>query len=318
MVGALGVAATVIGSDLAGSALVMQVQPWRALWLSHWLGVAGIGLLLFQYDAHRNRADLVALLGLIGAELSAANTGVVVIGVALWATWVLGGPTPGRLSRLAFGATLAMAGQAVLWYVAGLGSTLAFAALEMETGSIVPPVLRNPGFVGALLIAGFLARNFLPRTMLRVALGLGLATLVTVGAVSVQRTVSADLGQMRSVADPASIVRALPRGGSVLWGETGWTAWFVLRYPSYISNMQTAGTVFSREAAMEASRRAHHVEAVLGEQMMMRWRVNEVPNKPIDAGAVVGLCADPMLSAVCVPGTAAIRHRFPFATSAAS
>ena len=143
------------------------------------------------------------------------------------------------------------------------------------------------------------------------ALGLGLATVVTVGAVSVQRAVSADLGQMRSVADPASIVRALPRGGSVLWGETGWMAWFVLQYPSYISNMQTAGTVFSREAAMEASRRARHVEAVLGEQMMMRWRVNEMPNKPIDAKAVVELCADPMLSAVYVPGTAAIPASLP-------
>ena len=64
VVGALGVVATLIGSDLAGSALVMQIQPWRALWLSHWLGVAGIGLLLVQYDAHRNRADLVALAGI--------------------------------------------------------------------------------------------------------------------------------------------------------------------------------------------------------------------------------------------------------------
>jgi hypothetical protein len=137
------------------------------------------------------------------------------------------------------------------------------------------------------------------------------AAVVTVGAMSAQRAFSADVGQMRSVADPASIASALPRGGSVLWGETGWMAWFVLEYPSYISNMQTAGTVFSREAALEASRRARHVESVLGEQMMMRWRVNEVPNKPIDAAAVVGLCADPMLSAVYVPGTAAIPASLP-------
>ena len=318
-VGALGVAATVIGSDLAGgSALVMQVQPWRALWLSHWLGVAGIGLLLVQYDAHRNRADLVALLGLIGAELSAANTGVVVVGLALWATWVLGKPTPGRLSRLAFGATLAMAGQAVLWYLAGLESTLTFAALEMGTGSMMLPVLRNPGFVGALLIAGFLIRDLLPRPLRRAGLTFGMAAVVTVGAMNVQRAFSADLGQMRSVADPVSIVRALPRGGSVLWGETGWMAWFVLQYPSYISDLQTAGTVFSREAALEASRRARHVEAVLGEQMMMRWRVSEMPNKPIDASAVVKLCADPVLSAVYVPGTPRYRHRFPSTTSGAS
>lgn len=306
VVGTIGVAVTLVGSDLAGSALVMQVQPWRALWLSHWLGVAGIGLLLARYDTHRNRADVIALLGLIGAELSAANTGVVVLVVALWATWVLGRPTQGHLSRMALVATLVMAGQAVLWYFAGLSSTLAFAELEMATESIVSPVLRNPALVGALLIAGFLARNVVPGTMLRVAPMLGLAILVTVGTMSVQRAVSADVGQMRSVADSASIARALPRGGSVLWGETGWVAWFVLRYPSYISIMQTAGTVFSRETAIEASRRARHVEAVLGEQMMMRWRVKEMPNKPIDAIAVVKLCADPVLSAVYVPGTVAI------------
>jgi hypothetical protein len=311
MVGALGVAVTVIGSDLAGSALVMQIQPWRALWLSHWLGVAGIGLLLVQHDAQRKQADLAALLGLIGAELSAANTGVAVIAVSLWGTWVLGRATQDRISRLAFGAVLVMAGQAVLWYIAGLGSTLAFAAMEMSGGSIVPPVMRNPGLVGGVLAAGFLARNFLLRPARRVILGSTFTAILMVGAVNVQRAVSADLGQMRSVANPALIVRVLPQGGSVLWGETGWMAWFVLQYPSYISNMQTAGLVFSREAAMEASRRARHVEAVLGEQMMMRWRVNEMPSKPIDASAVVSLCADPMLSAVYVPGTTAMPVSLP-------
>ncbi len=111
VVGALGVAATLIGSDLAGSALVMQVQPWRALWLSHWLGVAGIGLLLVQYDAHRNEQTWSRCWGLIGAELSAANTGVVVLGVALWATWVLGRRVHWvALARMALGATLAMVG----------------------------------------------------------------------------------------------------------------------------------------------------------------------------------------------------------------
>jgi hypothetical protein len=199
----------------------------------------------------------------------------------------------------------------VLWYLAGLGSTLAFTALELATATIVPPVLRNPGLVGVLLIAGFLDRNVLPGPVRRGGLVLMSAAVVTVGAMSAQRAFSADVGQMRSVADPASIASALPRGGSVLWGETAWMAWFVLFYPSYVSDFQTAGVVFSREATFEASRRARHVEAVLGQQMMMRWRVGEMANKPIDAKAVVELCADPVLSAVYVPGAIAMPASLP-------
>lgn len=311
VVGALGVAATLVLSDLAGSVLAMQIQPWRTLWVSHWLGVAGIGLLLVQYDEHRERADLIALLGLIGAELTAANTGAVVLGIALWAALVQRAATPGPWSGLSYLATLVAAGQALCWYVAGFPSTVAFSALESGSDSFLPWALRNPGLVGATLIVGFLARKWIPPSFRDLVRWAAAGAAMIVGAINIERTVTAEVGQMSLIAEPKAVVRALPRDGSVLWGESGRVAWFVLGYPSYISIMQTAGIVFSRATALEASRRAEHIESVLGEQMFMRWRAGKVANKPIDAKAVVALCTDPALSAVFVPGEADVASSVP-------
>ncbi|MEN9313621.1 MAG: hypothetical protein RIS35_14 [Pseudomonadota bacterium] len=316
-VGVAGVIATFVGGDVLGSALVYQTQPWRALWISHWLGMAGLGLLLARAAADRHREDWIAVIGLAGAEFSPGATGWI---VALMTLVVL---IPGRRPlerpwRHAGTLVILLGAHALLWRLLGLPSTWEMReVIGIWTRPMVPPPL-NDSTLWALVVAGLsvlsggilTGRDCRPvatlrppplRSVLALSGVAALATVLWFVVADARRMRAFELDGLFGIANRDEVVRQLPPGGSVFWGMDGRLGWFGLRYPVYLSGAQSAGTVFFRETALEVGRRARHIESVLGDQRYLRRRGAASDGRALDAAAIRELCSDRELSAVHLP-----------------
>lgn len=311
--GAAGVAATLAGADLAGSALVYQIQPWRALWISHWFGVAGLGLLLARVGAFRIRSDAIVAIGLMGAEVSSSLVGWVPAALTLLYVWVLRRPEAVRW-RVHLEVCIALVVlQALAWRIAGLpASWSAREVVRPWTEPSVPAALSDPLLMAVLAIVlcaltGMRSAGWGPEALRKSSTRL--IVMLAAAGMAVAWHVLLEIGRVRQseadtlfgIANRDAVVASLPAQGSVFWGADGRAGWFGLRYPVYLSVMQGAGTVFFRENALEVGRRARHVEAVLGDQRYLRRRHPSAATRPLDATAIRGLCSDPALSAVHLP-----------------
>lgn len=314
--GATGVMATLVGGDLLGSAFVYQAQPWRALWISHWLGVAGLGVLLARAAAERARADWIAVTGLAGAEFSPGGTGWVVALLTLFVLLIPGRWRSGRWWPYAEAIVILLGVHALFWRLLGLPAIWEMGeVIGPWTRPLVPAPLNDPTLM-ALLVAGLAVlsgrvvanpgavaafpRRFAGRIGALLAMGVALV-MAGHGITDGQRMRAFEVDGLFGIANRDDVVLRLPPGGSVFWGMDGRLGWFGLRYPVYLSGAQSAGTVFFRETALEVGRRARHIEAVLGDQRYLRRRSAVSGTRVLDATAIRELCGDPELSAVHLP-----------------
>jgi hypothetical protein len=65
--------------------------------------------------------------------------------------------------------------------------------------------------------------------------------------------------------------RIVPPSAEVFWPESPTSAWLLLDRPNYLSTIQTAGVVFSRDAALELRRRAAALQPILSPQLFLGW-----------------------------------------------
>lgn len=296
-VGLLGVAATLVGSDLLKNVFVTSAQPWRALWLMVLLGNAWIGVLLVRlprsHAAHAmlGWAAFGSMLSHFGLALvPAAQFLLLSLGVA----WIEArrGALEGAVRRLA----VLIVPSVVLFCLSG---TLVFGLSSDNRAQILAfagQVALSGGFVACLLLL-VRARSSLP--------AFAMAVLLVVAAVSFDRRTF----EQRHLGAPATapgMADLVGPGRNVYWsGATRWM-WFDLKRPVYFSCAQGAGALFSRTLSDSFSRKAQALAPLQTQDfskgsLCESWGAAD-PAARVSAYAVATACrALPDLDAVILP-----------------
>jgi len=295
-----GLAATAILAGVLHLVLPMQIQFWRALWISHCLAMGLLPWLALElYRAGDRLSASLLCLGLVAipypggalATLLALITAAEPVSRILsrpgglkaeWFVFVVIGllslPALGELIRYAVGnAQFGLPRRASWLFSIPLAGFLLGAALRTCVG-------RMPRFPGLVLSLGFLS---------------GAACLWDFR----------DDAFRREVEDYSSATRIFPAvggGAQVLWYGNPLAVWTLVQAPSYYSPIQCAGLVFSRELTEECRRRATGLlafeavaEACAGQAELLQREVACVP----DARTLHALCIRfPDLDFVVLPG----------------
>jgi hypothetical protein len=260
---AVALGATFVGADLLHNVLLTSVQPWRALWIVYWMAAAALPFvassLWREGAAGRLMAGLLVFSFITrGLPTSAAAC---VLAVALFhfrsrvaiSSWIV---------RIAL---CALAAGAFVNWLAITSRVHQFASLDSVSpvADFVIRALSKP--LPLLVFAAAVVWFGLPQGRRARAAALAAAGfLVLAAALWDQRLPfrvyieSTDLGS-----HPFSPF--VKRNQEVLWYGNATAPWIMMQRRSYFSDTQMAGQVFSREMAMEFSRRKEAI-APLGFQ----------------------------------------------------
>ena len=298
LVALAGALATLVGGDWLQSALVVQLQPWRALWIASFLTLAGTAILMVRVAAHRGVEDAVLLMGVSAGLLLESRVSpvpVVVVGLLLLALARWPGAATSRWSLVAAGALFL---EALVWCLLDRSNLAAAREIELDTGAVWPLALRDPFLWMALglLVAWVGARSRV--RMLRMVLSVLITVTFSFVVWDWGYVVRNDSAGVARLGNASELRAALPKAGSVYWDGRALVPWIELGYPSYVSEAQTAGIVFFRATAIETMRRTALVASAAGIPPNDRAQLlRQVPPKINLSGAQV-LCRDPALSAV--------------------
>ncbi len=252
-----GCALTVAFCDAIPLLLVVQVQPWRALWMAAAVAPFAAGICLWKLSAagDRGRAAL-AMLAAAWICIQAPPAGPL-LAVAAFGLVRVRGATPSRRMLAGIYAIALLASVPVVaMNVALLARYLAVKPATMPMPLIVVWAFAMPA---PLLVALAFACSRHPRAAVPRALVIALVApaLILVANRWEDRTpakIDADGGFVK-----ADLVRLLDaRKGEVLW-LGGDELWYWTRRPQWNAALQGAGIVFSRDMAILWERRTRAV-----------------------------------------------------------
>lgn len=273
VLGASGLAMSLIGSDLLRIVLIAQVQPWRWLWLSNLLAVIFLPRVFASCwttpDARRSAAILLAAAWVFIDEPYVPAIDVLAF-LAVSAGRRVTDPRQVRLmisgawTMLALG--LVVLAQFVLRVVKQVDALPADRALydspyllelrhwkSWQAGGVIP---------GCLVLAAWWAGQReagRPRAFAVLALGIGLC--VAFAHLAWNAWTRVDLPS-RLYTEFAPWRAAIPQTAQVLWADDAFPTWYLLERPSYWSRSQTAASVYSEAMARELARREFVLHAI--------------------------------------------------------
>ena len=311
---AIGLLAFWLGTGWRHNLLLIQTQPWRALWLLQLGAAPSLAWLLASYW-QRGGVVRLLLLALLIATLTRNNIGgALAIPAAAGLCWAVRRASPPLLSAANCRALTAL--------LLAVGSIWVAEVLKLATdsGVLAPQLIESSaadiwGWTlmrgGALALAG-LALFLLvwrwtagaPRGRTLLAGLLALASLAgavawRIGPPDIAHPMSAQAqDQARAVFLPL-----IPAQAVVYWENDVRASWFLLQRSSYISTPQLAGAAFNRGTALEGARRLLRLRE-LGVQDAVREADDEKAKlamaqlpKPSHAG-LVHVCSDRQLDFV--------------------
>ncbi len=288
IIGGLGVLLALVLGDGLESLLILQVQPWRALWLTHWLGVAGMGLLLIGFSARRDKADLIAGMGLLASELL-ISAGIPILLTTAAALYTYARAPSDKIRK---------------WLPLAMAAGLALALLMSLLGTAATTGMRDLFIGNTLAMMAILGvfYHLIPKLSSAALQGLVVGTAMMVVVVLAWLRISQSLVLLQpkpeTIPAAAGYFQRLPARGSILWAGDIKYPWYQLHYPSYLSRIQITGALFSREKLMEAKRRAAHLEGILGPLDLIQGHAMHLALPEMDKAQIDQLCADPDLSAI--------------------
>lgn len=289
--------------------LLVQLQPWRVLWLVKILAVAAA--MVLARDSWSASSFCRILLGALAACAFTLDSTGLACAVPVLALLVAArrlGLEP-RLAlwlvRVAWGAIAAVIAEKLFWAVPIAFIPLSFTAsssLNPALGDRVAMVFKEAGwfiFPPLLLISWWLL-NKRPRSRywLMSLFAVGLLFLASNWRQTSRQRAAEDALQDYGHAELARIIQARHL---TYWIDGQPQLWLILHRGSYASGMQAAGVVFSRQTAIEADRR------------LARVRRLGLPDSTIDSGSsaaekssavstpiegLVHACHDPILDFV--------------------
>jgi hypothetical protein len=260
-----------IGGDLLRIVIVVQAQPWRALWLAT---VIAVLLLPPTYVAGwcANQLSRCSLLLLAAAwAMPHSVPPLILAALAIVAMTFRTRPLLRQHGRLLEGGAWVAQTMVVV-------HSLAIEQLAVEEGltqlESLPPQLDRlltlshngviPGL--ALLVVGYaVARVRFP--LFVPALTAAIMAMIAVIAMPVAETWAATRYDGAIKESFAAWRARIPPGSEVLWADTQEVGapgtWLLLERPSYMSTTQAPNALFSRTAAIEMARRAAAISRVL-------------------------------------------------------
>jgi hypothetical protein len=255
----LGMIMSLIGADILGSVLLLQLQPWRVLWVANILSLAGTALILYHlcFSKSVNRRILHRFGWMLTLSLAlspfASFPIVAILAVLLWFDHKFGGERP-YSPLLTFTATgtallflMLTAGYIIWFHVWSLGTVLRSETITLTT--LMPIVV-----VSVILLATWsVCAPNTTRSVMNSLAGLFLAVLALL---SWDRR---DDWTSFNDAAPELASRMgieIPRGSTVYWDGPINAVWFGLRTASYFNRSQHSGVVFNRPTAIEFEERA--------------------------------------------------------------
>lgn len=310
-----GTAAAYGFGELAGVVLVLQLQPWRALWL---LSIAANACLpLAAWNLHRagNGGKLVMavlLMAWFTASLPELAIPLCMLVLVLHALNLRNRLQTGKgmLRAVWFsGATLALLITSTrLWVLLRLVSSARRAGAPLGIRSVlVTGLLGLPVACLAILIA--IKRPHLVVDRLRPAGAAMLAALALLAAFNWDDR-PASQRFMEAAGSGTKLRQLLPGGTSeILWVDGDVQTWLLAGRPNWAAGVQGAGIVFSRSLALYwDARMAYLVDAgLVRESARAPFREGGLPAAPVrpSARSVIALCSRPDApAAVVLPGDA--------------
>ena len=293
-------------------ALLVQMQPWRVLWLIKVLAIVAGARLVCRYapGSPLNRLLIGAFLACaLNIDQLPSLLGAMFLAVLFWLHSQRGFSPhiPSSLRRLSWAVLLGVVVAKVLslaqlapvkqdlWGSTGEALSEAdhlFAYAEDLGWFIFPSLL-------ALLFWIIMQRPRLVHYALILVLG-GLAFAVTHwdGRTAAQRSEEAIW-----VTGIPELARILEPDDLVYWSGGYTHLWFGLRRGNYASRDQAAGLVFSRQTAIEAKRRLGRLARLGVSDAQFSWfpkQTSEAPVQPSLPG-LIHVCHDPILDYVVLP-----------------
>jgi hypothetical protein len=254
----LAVLATFLGADLLHDVLVTNLQPWRALWIVHWLALAATPIVVMRLWSEGNAGRLVAGLLLFAFATRGLTTS---LGASLLAAALFAGRAQVALgARLSAVLLITLAGGALASWIAS--DRALFASPLFPVASAEIPILRVlsrpfPLVVIAAAVYWFALRRRAERT----AAGLAVVLLALSIVIWDQRS---PFARYVDSATPGEhpFARIIPPGDQVWWygenlgdGRNLILSWLVLERASYVSAFQHVGQHFDRARTLELHRR---------------------------------------------------------------
>lgn len=311
---ALGVFAVGMGLSILAvywpGVLLIQMQPWRVLWLTKVLAVAA-GMFLVQETWSTSPYSRM-LLGALAACAFTADS-VALLGAALLSGLLvarhrfgLEPRMPKSLAPLAWIAVALVIGERVACSV--LLSPVSLAATASNDLDVVDRTLatcqESGWFVFPLLLLGtwWLVQSR-PTSQKWLLLALGGCLLLFAGNWQGTGDLQIEEDHLRVVryGELTTIIRP---NQLVYWGEGHHILWLVLHRGSYGSRKQASGVIFSRETALEAHRRLARLtrlglpDSRFGQSLAAVEKPRELSS---NLDGLIHVCHDPILDFVVLP-----------------
>jgi hypothetical protein len=260
LVGATGLVVALIAGLIGPVAILIQGQAWRWAWVTGFIAV----LLLVPSVARVWRDDrcgpICAIL-LIGGWTFAAVDGVLCLALSLL-FWLMRDRLTARVADYLRWAAAALCAIIVIWVVANCWSisSVAHSVAGREPFAITSiKNLMELDVISPLLVASlayWIGRSKSAAAPAAIsAVLLAVSVLAAPGAFKdVATATTAEFSDWRQAIPADSNVLVVPSPSSAAF------AWFTLERPSYLSEDQSSGVVFSRQTGLEVRRRS---EAVL-------------------------------------------------------
>lgn len=270
-VGGLGL--TLIACDLLHLVVLTQLQPWRCQWLGTIIGALVLPPILNHRWQSGTAGRATALL-LVAAWIFGLGVYAVAAAAAAVLSMAIAGRLTAREARLVYWGAIGMLLIAIVWRVATNLEFTEVYFLEPSTPLWLRKAMSlwHDGTTPMALIAwtGWLSRSETGRPGLTVLAAVTVAGFIVLVPSTWARWTTREFPP-QLVAQYADWRRIIPSGANVFWGESPVATWLLLDRPSYLSAIQTAGMVFSRDAAMEMERRADALASVLPPPLFLNW-----------------------------------------------
>lgn len=277
LLGFSGWAVSLVGGEWLHSVLILQVQPWRMLWLSYVFGWGAVACLAVRFWP----ADKILVSAIALAWLSHENGGAFLLWLVLplWHWRASLRPVylraAGVLVILGLAAEVYWAWNDFALTLSGLSETdsrMGWQKLYLWFRQTLPPRGEALLIILAAPVAWWLWRRSRP-IALALFLPVGLFLLSDWGGrIEAGRTMRPETYalQQDGIWGSSPFGRIVPVGTDIYWPDGLELTWLAVGRSSYFSLHQAAGVVFSEEQAREVYRRYQMIRPLGGTNQFFR------------------------------------------------
>jgi hypothetical protein len=253
-------AATFLFADLLHNVLLTSIQLWRALWIVHWMAAAATSFVAVRLWKEGSLAQLAAGLLVFGFVTRGRPTSfaAAILALALFHFRSRAAISP-AIVRIALGALAAGAFANWLAITSRAHLYASFDSVNPITDFVIHSISKPLPLL--VLACGVIWFGLARRQGAPVAALIAAAALAVAAGLWDQRTpFNAYVESAKLGTHPFS--RIVAPHQEVLWHGNATAPWLMMQRRSYFSDTQRAGQVFSREMALELTRRKNALSAL--------------------------------------------------------